>query len=74
MNAKRAIRIVLTMGLAIWLSGCAQVSPWERGHLAKSHMALAPHPTQSSLREHIYVSREAAVGGGLAVGGGCGCN
>jgi hypothetical protein len=74
MNMNRAIRTALLLGLGLWLSGCAPVSPWERGHLAKSHMALAPHPTQSSLRDHIYVAREGALGGGMAVGGGCGCN
>lgn len=59
--------------LGLWLSGCAQVAPWERGNLAKPHMALDPYPLQSGLRAHSYGSREAAAGGGSAEGGGCGC-
>lgn len=59
--------------LAMALSGCAQVEPWERGNLAKPQMALDPHPMQSSLSTHVYNSREAASGGSSAEGGGCGC-
>jgi hypothetical protein len=55
------------------VSGCAQVAPWERGNLAKPHMALDPTPLQSAFRAHIYGSREAASGSGSAEGGGCGC-
>ncbi|MEN9595950.1 MAG: hypothetical protein RL236_384 [Pseudomonadota bacterium] len=57
----------------LFLSGCTSVSPWERGILAKSEMALETAPLQSSLRSHQYGSREAASGGGAAGGGGCGC-
>ncbi len=53
--------------------GCAPVSPWERGNLAKPQMALDPYPLQSSSRAHIYGSREAAASGNAAEGGGCGC-
>lgn len=55
-------------------SGCADVKPWERGTLAKPHMALQPFPVQAALREHIYGSRESASGGSASAGGGgCGC-
>jgi hypothetical protein len=59
---------------AAWLGGCAPVAPWERGNLAKPHMALDPTPIQSSLREHNYDSREASAGAISTTGGGCGCN
>lgn len=59
--------------LVFLLSGCSSVSPWERGILAKSEMALETAPLQSSLRSHQYGSREAASGGGQSGGGGCGC-
>jgi hypothetical protein len=59
--------------LALNLSGCAEVAPWERGNLAKPHMALNPSPMQTTLRSHQYGSREASSGGGAAGGGGCGC-
>ncbi len=72
-NGKRS-RLLLTM-LLIGLHGCtAQVAPWERGNLAKPHMALDPEPAISVLREHVQVSKESTYGGGSNSGGGCGCN
>jgi hypothetical protein len=59
--------------LAIGLSGCTSVAPWERGNLAKPYMAPDPYPLQSGLRTHSYSAREAAAGGSSAKGGGCGC-
>lgn len=56
-----------------YLTACAQVSPWERGILAKPQMALEPRPEVSGLSAHTYGSREAAAGGSAASGGGCGC-
>ena len=70
-KAERILALMLVLGSG--LSGCAAVAPWERGHLAKPQMALDPHPTQSTFREHIYRGREAAGGGSSASGGGCGC-
>lgn len=55
-------------------SGCSHVEPWERGRLAKPHMALDPEPTLTSLRDHVQVSKEATSGGSGTSGGGCGCN
>lgn len=65
------LAFLLLVGAA--LPGCAEVAPWERGNLAKPHMALDPYPMQSALRAHNYGSREAAAGGNAAEGGGCGC-
>jgi len=59
--------------LAACASGCAPVAPWERGNLAKPHMALDPYPLQSGFRAHSYGSREAASGSSSTGGGGCGC-
>lgn len=56
-----------------FLSGCAEVSPWERGNLAKPHVALEPDPAQALLRTHAYRSREAAAAWGEATGPGAGC-
>lgn len=64
----------LLAGPALALCGCADVQPWQRGHLAKPQMQLEPLPVQRTVREHTYVSREATLGGGGASGGGCGCN
>jgi hypothetical protein len=52
---------------------CTSVQAWERGRLAKAHMALEPDPTQRGFRSHVYGSREAAIGGEAGSGGGCGC-
>ena len=64
--------VLLVAALAA-LAGCAQVEPWERGTLARPHMALDPWPMQGALRAHVHGSREAAPRSGVAEGGGCGC-
>ncbi len=66
------------LGMAILLQtafpACSPVQPWERGNLAKPHMAMEPFPIQGAFREHIYGSRESASGGSASSGGGgCGC-
>jgi hypothetical protein len=71
--AMKGTELGLLLVLGVWVSGCTAVAPWERGHLAKPHMALEPNPSQRALREHTYMSREAAAGGDTAGGGGCGC-
>jgi len=58
----------------IELSACAEVQPWERGRLAKPHMALDADPLLSSIDAQTYNSKEAASGGNGPAGGGCGCN
>jgi hypothetical protein len=67
---RRALLLVL---IGVGLSACASVAPWERGRLAKPHMALEPHPAQRALRAHTYMSREAATARSAGKGGGCGC-
>ena len=55
---------------------CACATPpkaWQRGHLAQPAMAWEPDPTDAAIRDHTYVSKEAAIGGANAGGGGCGC-
>ncbi|GAB6141040.1 hypothetical protein JCM14076_17690 [Methylosoma difficile] len=59
--------------LVISLNACAIVQPWERGDLAKPHMALDPYPLQSAFQAHNYGSREAGSSSSAAQGGGCGC-
>lgn len=72
MNRKAITVVMLILPLA--LSGCATVAPWERGILAKSHMALDPTPMQSVIRAHNYSSRESAASAhSSGGGGGCGC-
>ncbi len=73
MSNHRYVAIALLLTTFGLLSGCAQVAPWERGRLAQPEMALNPNPAQRALREHVYMSREAAIGGASSAGGGCGC-
>ena len=65
---------LLVIVAATFLQGCETVKPWHRGNLAKPEMAWSPDPLESTLRKHIYFSKEASSGGGSAAGGGCGCN
>jgi uncharacterized protein DUF4266 len=60
--------------LTFLAQGCAEVSPWERGNLAKENMAMEPKPNLTRFREHIFNSKESSQGGHSGGGGGCGCN
>jgi hypothetical protein len=68
------LRHLLLFLLSALLGACADVQPWERGALAKPHMAVTPHPLHTGLMRHVRDSREAAPGGSAGQGGGCGCN
>jgi len=74
MNLSKPYLVVLALLLCVCATGCASVAPWERGNMAKPHMALEPDHQRSTMREHIHSSREAASGENAAEGGGCGCN
>lgn len=56
-------------------SGCTQnVKSWQKGTLAKSQMHDGGgHTLLKSVKEHIFISKEASRGGSGAGGGGCGC-
>jgi len=69
----RRTRRVALFVLLCALPGCSSVAPWERGHLAKPHMALEPAPALRAARNHVYTSREAAPADQAGRGGGCGC-
>jgi hypothetical protein len=69
----RLLKIFFYCGL-LAMPACTNVSPWERGNLAKPEMAIQPNPNLHNFREHIYTAREASQGGHIGVGGGCGCN
>ena len=68
------IRFILCGALVVGLAGCAPVAPWERGTLAKPHMALDPRPSQTAMVGHVRSSREGATGSISGSGGGCGCD
>ena len=63
--------------LALDLAGCASFQPpqpWEKGQLAQPEMQFDPDPLAARIQQHIYASKEAAIGGYGVGGGGCGCN
>lgn len=73
MNLGALARRAAVAAAMLTLAACANVPVWERGNLAKPQMAFDLDPAQAALREHVYSSREAAMQGAGAVGGGCGC-
>ena len=66
-------RLLILLVIALGMSGCATVEPWQRGRLSMEAMMLSDDLSQAMERS-IEVYREGAVGanGGKA-GGGCGC-
>jgi len=78
MRRSLAIAFVSLAAVSL-LSGCVGapelgVRPWERAALARPDMGWDPDPLESTLQGHIYFSKEAALPGAAAGGGGCGCN
>ena len=66
------VRISVVAALSTFV-GCAEVKPWQKGNLVKSHMAFDPDPLSTRFMHHTYESKEAASGGyGISVVG-CGC-
>ena len=73
-NALRGSAAIVLVGL---LNGCAldTVKPWQRGDLALPDMQWeAGLVGEARMRDHTYVSKEAASMGPVLSGGGCGCN
>ena len=71
---KHFARMFTLAVVAVGLSGCAEVKPWQRALLARGDMVWQPDAGESSLRTQIFYSKEASLAGGSAGGGGCGCN
>ncbi len=67
-------RFVFVALICVLVSGCVNVSPWEKGTLARSEMFLTPDPLVQRLSDHVYFSKEASSSGTAVSGGGCGCN
>ncbi len=60
--------------IALQLSACTAVQPWERGTLARPEMQLEPDKLGGALYNQVYYSKEASSGGTGTAGAGCGCN
>jgi hypothetical protein len=54
-------------------AGCAQVAPAQRGVLARPEMQFDPDLAHVKVIDQVYAAREAASGGRVTGGGGCGC-
>ncbi|ROH91083.1 DUF4266 domain-containing protein [Stagnimonas aquatica] len=69
-------RLLLGLLMVPLASACSlqPVQPWQRGHLARPEMAWEPDPLLAAYRRHVQFSKEAATGGPVLGGGGCGCN
>ena len=67
----KALTAVLLLALAC---GCAPVSPYQRGFLARDDMALEGNLGTLKALEKTFSAKEAANGGASVGGGGCGCN
>lgn len=63
---------LIFMLLAV-LGGCANVAPSERGVLARPEMQFDADAAHVKLIDQVYAAREAASGGRVTGGGGCGC-
>ena len=68
------MRTLFLLLIAVFLTACSTVQPWEKDLIAKPSMALVPDKLDNALDEHIYFSKEASLGGQGVGGGGCGCN
>ncbi|HEX9812128.1 MAG TPA: DUF4266 domain-containing protein [Burkholderiales bacterium] len=71
-------RVFLITVAVVFVCGCAalkpSVKPYERETLADPLMSFSRDPLSTKYLEHVYEVREAAQGGGIGQGGGCGCN
>jgi hypothetical protein len=71
---KFKIFTLLLVGALALISGCAQVKPWEREHLADPIMLPDYNKEEKAVREHSISTREGSAGSFGVSGGGCGCN
>ena len=72
---RRVVTYVLAAVLAAGvLAGCSHVKPWQREHMARIERQLEQTAPNRQYEEHMWSVREAATGGTVRVGGGCGCN
>lgn len=68
------MRITLPIVLALLLSSCVRVQPYQRAHHADPIMDTGHERAETQFRAHVHDAREGATGGYGSSGGGCGCN
>lgn len=72
--AALAVVLACTGCAGIKMEELGNVSPWEKGNLAKTKMTFEGDPLDQRFVQHIYGSKENSSGGYGVGGGGCGCN
>ena len=70
--------LFVVLGVVVF-SGCTstslvRVQPWARATLADYTMRPDRDPLATAMADHVYTSRETALGGSGVGGSGCGCN
>jgi hypothetical protein len=76
-SMQRRIPLMLVMSIAFATTACSAIQPvqaWDKAYLAKNSMKFDHDKLGMKNSEHIYTSKEAAVGASSVGGGGCGCN
>lgn len=76
---RKILPILLLVGTAAFLSGCAGfgslgAEPWEKEYLADPIMAFDSDREEKAVKEHFLATREGSAGSFGVSGGGCGCN
>ena len=72
MTMRMVAMMMLVVGAALAVTGCATVQPWQRGMLADSCMIFDAN-SATAYMTHWQESREGSMGGFGVQGGGCGC-
>lgn len=70
---KKSINKILAGLIAISITSCIVVKPWEREQLADPIMEPKSQFSKQKLDEKFFSSREGSMGGSGGIGGGCGC-
>jgi hypothetical protein len=70
----RALALLLLLGSATRLGGCATVKPWEKERLADPMMSFDDTAREAARELHWIEAREGSTGGTGTAGGGCACN
>jgi hypothetical protein len=65
------LRVAIVL-VAVLLSACTHVKPWERGRLA--HPTMVADDLAGPAEAHMRGVHEGATGGGSVAESGCGCN
>ena len=69
----RSMMVLLVVTTLAVLAGCANVAPTQRGTLARPEMQFDFDAANAKINDQTYASKEAASGGRVTGGGGCGC-